>query len=195
MFSWTKVEVGRQKGGLAMELSFCSVPHNKILVTVLNASVCLALSWVAYMSLKQGLPQAQVHKEASIAILLMIILRKVRPRRVKYIAIGKARTGDQPWSSSHSVLWILLFLFHSFMERPTQTRGQLCMLTQPGDSTINPHRTWPEAQNRESLDQKKKLLTFPVVLLYWFSKILDLVLGSDSMYIWFLPCWGFFTLN
>lgn len=79
-----------------MGLSFCSLPHNKI----------LALSWVVYMSLKQGLTQAQIHKEASIAILLILILRKVRPRGVKYIAKGEARTGDQLWASSHSVLWI-----------------------------------------------------------------------------------------
>lgn len=105
-----------------MELSFCSVPHNKILLTVLNASVYLALSWAVYI-LKQGLTQAQIHKEASIAILLIIILRKLRPRGVKYIAKGGARTGDQFWASSHSVLWTLIFLFHSSMERPTQTRG------------------------------------------------------------------------
>lgn len=104
-----------------MALSFCSLPHNKILLTVLNASVCLALSWAVYI-LKQGLTQAQIHKEASIAILLIVILRKLRPRGVKYIA-KVARTGDQFWASNQSVLRTLIFLFRSSIRRPTQTRG------------------------------------------------------------------------
>lgn len=47
--SWTRIEVEKQKGRIRMELSLCSLAHDKIRVTVLSASVCLALNLVPYL--------------------------------------------------------------------------------------------------------------------------------------------------
>ena len=57
----------KPKGGIRVELSFCSLPHNEIMGTLLSASVRLALSSVPYMCLDRAR-----HRHRFVRMLLLL---------------------------------------------------------------------------------------------------------------------------